>query len=1024
MDNSLADCLPFLALSDMQLISEYISEDADTLPMSAYENLTFDYFNESELHSMFSELDPDLCSPTDSGLVESNYYFVEDINNLVKNNEFGNVFMFQNINSMSENFSIYRESMLKNVIQSIHVLGFCETKLSDGTDSLCSLPGFDLFFNNNRSNSGGVALFVRESLYASRVEDLCIMNADIETIFIEFKLGSRKEIYGVVYRRPKGNFEEFISKMELILNRVKNTNCNIAGDFNLNLLNYENNTNVQDYVELMMCKRFYPCINRPTRVAKKSATIIDHIWTNQPHISRQNGILVHKESDHFCIFSLILKRIVDEYDEKEITYRDYNNVDHDVLNNALRDKFSNFAIQSDVNQSYNQFSNKIKSVINELCPIKVKKVKNVKTKSPWMTNEILSLIKAKNNMYKKYARKPITYGEQYRHMRNDLNCRIKVAKKRYYNQLLQESTGNSKQLWKILNGILNNKSNKATVIDSLIYDDNEIEEPKDIVNVLINHFVSVGERLVTNIPDENISHMTHMGDYCMHDFKFRPVTSEEVTKVIKDLKDSSAGFDSINIKIIKASTTVLSPIIKQIINQSFEEGIFPEELKTARLIPLFKSGNRKLPENYRPISILPSISKIIERIVYNQLFDHLTFCKILINEQFGFRPNRSPQKAILKLLDYIIKALDDNEACVGVFLDLSKAFDALDHSILLDKLEHYGVRTLELSWFRSYLYNRKQFVELNNMKSEEKIVKYGVPQGSTLGPLLFLLYVNDLVNVSKLLFFILFADDTNLLMSDKNINNLCIKLNVELKSVNSWLNANKLTKNMDKTHAVSFSRGNEDIDVNIVLDNQILPFKEETKFLGTRIDKNLKWKSHVTYVRNKVSKIIGVISKVKRLITTNAMRVLYHSLVLPYLQYCILAWGTATKNTINALNIIQKRLIRTMCHANPFDHTNDMFKNLKILKLNDIHKHETMKFIHNEIQNPVAFPFRFVGQIHEVNTRGRNNLRPPRFKSNLSKKFVTYNGCIIWNMIPLSTRNLTNKTTFKIKTKKDLLDLY
>ena len=215
---------------------------------------------------------------------------------------------------------------------------------------------------------------------------------------------------------------------------------------------------------------------------------------------------------------------------------------------------------------------------------------------------------------------------------------------------------------------------------------------------------------------------------------------------------------------------------------------------------------------------------------------------------------------------------------------------------------------------------------------------------------------------------------------------------------------------MDKTNVVSFNKGNLYIDVNIKLDNRILPVKNETKFLGTKIDKKLNWRSHVTYIRNKISKIIGVISKIKSLLTTNAMQVLYYSLVFPYLQYCNLAWGTATKGIINPLNIIQKRIVRTMCHANPFDHTNNMFKNLKILKINDIHKHETLKFIHNELQNPVVFPFRFVGQIHNFNTRGRNNLRPPRFKSNLSKKFVTYNGCITWNKIPLAVRNTSCMT--------------
>ena len=1025
MDDLNSDQFPFSVLNDLQLAAELHCSTKERLPFSSYENIKFDYSNNIDSFNLLSDIDPDLQNPVRSDVITSNYYHNDELHQLLIDNSFRNIFLFQNIRSMNENFEMFCETLAKLILPFVSVFGLCETRLTDGVERLFNLPGYSLFSNNYQSNAGGVAIFVKNELNASLLEDLCVSNYDIETIFVEIEsLNNKKELYGVVYRRPDGNFESFISKFEAILNKINNPNCNIAGDFNLNLLNYEFNQNVQDYVDLMLCKGFLPCIDRPTRITNKSATLIDHCWCNNMNDVRLNGILMHNESDHFGIFTSRSNSHVRYDKDVEIRYRDFSISDPQQLLNHVNEMFADFSLQDDVNSSYALFNNKMQQIIENYFPLRVKKIKKRKLDSPWMNNEILTAIRDKNKIYKKYLKKPVTYGSEYRAIRNQLNNKIKFAKRRYYNNLLHDAAGNCKQMWKVLNQILQRKTNNANTINALTVDDNNVTSRNEIVNILNDYFVSIGEKLSQGIPDVNNSHLEFMGNACPNDLSFRPVSTAQVIKIIKELKVSSAGYDNIHINLLKSSCQVIGPIIMQIVNQSLTTSIFPDKLKVARLIPLFKSGDRKIVKNYRPISILPSVSKIVERIVYKQLFEHLTLNKILVDEQFGFRPNRSPQKAILKLLDYIINALDNNEACIGVFLDLSKAFDALDHNILLDKLRHYGVRNKELEWFKNYLYNRKQFVEIGVDKSDTKNIRYGVPQGSTLGPLLFLIFVNDLSNVSEKLFKILFADDTNFLLSDKDINNLCNTLNNELYAVNLWFKVNKLTKNMDKTHAVAFTKRNHNNGLNILLDDKVLPIEDETKFLGIKIDKKLSWKSHIQFTRNKISKVIGVISKVKQLLTRKALVDLYYSYIFPYLQYCNIAWGTANKTALQPLRVIQKRIIRIICRVAPFDHTNLLFKNLNILKLNDIHDHEMLKFIHSEVSNPTVFNFTNVGQIHNHNTRRQNDLRPPRYRSTLSKRFVKYNGCISWNNILLEIRNIVNKTTFKIKAKKHLTSMY
>ena len=296
--------------------------------------------------------------------------------------------------------------------------------------------------------------------------------------------------------------------------------------------------------------------------------------------------------------------------------------------------------------------------------------------------------------------------------------------------------------------------------------------------------------------------------------------------------------------------------LTHICNLSFSTGVFPCELKIANVVPIFKTNDEIIFSNYRPVSVLPVLSKLIERLMYNRLIQYINENKLLYKYQFGFQTGKSTHMTLIVLLDKISEALERGECVIGVFLDFSKAFDTVDHSILLKKMHKYGIQGLALRWFEDYLYNRKQYVTYNSYKSNYELIKCGVPQGSILGPLLFLLYINDLSSVSEACFSILFADDTNMFITGHNVNEMCNQLNADLFRVQEWLHCNKLSINVLKTHYMIFTPRNKVVDyISIIIDSTKLSRVYVTKFWGVQIDSQLSWKMHINYICKKIVEV-------------------------------------------------------------------------------------------------------------------------------------------------------------------------
>ena len=468
----------------------------------------------------------------------------------------------------------------------------------------------------------------------------------------------------------------------------------------------------------------------------------------------------------------------------------------------------------------------------------------------------------------------------------------------------------------------------------------------------------------------------------------------------------------------------------KLFNQCMEEGIFPDMLKTACIIPLYKGEEKSEPTNYRPISLLPIFGKLFEKIIETRLVKFFDKKKIITPHQFGFRKYFSTELAITEIQNMLLKNLDENKVTCTIFLDLAKAFDTVDHSILLLKMEKYGIRGQALSLLKSYLQNRQHSVKLNNVKSSFLTLNIGVPQGSVLGPLMFLLYINDLPNFTN--FNVkLFADDTFLSLDSKNYKNLQKNVNEELKVVHTWLTNNKLSLNISKTKYMVVSNKKEPPNNQFYLkfDNVFLEKCTSYKYLGVLLDDKLSWKPHIDYICNKISKMCGIFAKLRYSTNLHLLTSVYYALVASHLQYCNLVWGDAAESILDPLSKIQNRIVRIISFA-PFNCHNvqDLYEDLQLLNLEQIHKMAKGKFVYKYKAGklPSNFDNYLVNasEVHSYNLRSSALSSYVRTwgKTNYSLKMLKYGAVKVWESIPNDIKIVKTLKKFSEKYKCFLLN--
>lgn len=610
-----------------------------------------------------------------------------------------------------------------------------------------------------------------------------------------------------------------------------------------------------------------------------------------------------------------------------------------------------------------------------------------------------------------------------------VNKEKRKCKREYFMNKFEKVKGNLKNTWKVINEVLN-KGNKKSKCQSIHVGDKTLEDTQDIANEFNKYFNTVGTKIVENLSGSNVHYKTYLkkkNHKCMY---FRPITATEILDIVNAFdSNKSPGSDDIHPNVFKKSVVFILKPLCNIFNSSLEKGIFPQSLKRAKIIPVYKKGEHNKLNNYRPISLLSIFSKTFEKLVYNRLISFLDKNNILYKRQFGFRKGYSTYMALIEFTNKIAEVFEKGEVLLGIFLDLSKAFDCIDHNILLSKLEHYGIHGIVLQWFKSYLENRTQYTSMENSMSDELFMQVGVPQGSVLGPLLFLIFINDLEYVSTRLFSIIFADDTNLFISGNDIDEMNREINSEMSKVYNWFSANKLVLNLEKTCYMIFKPKNKQICDSAIknfVGNYEIQRVNCTKFLGIQIDANLTWKEHVDDICIKISRTIGVMNRLKETIPQRILITLYNTMILPYISYCNIIWGNCALNLLHRILVLQKRAIRIINNVPPLAHTDLLFTKFKVLKVKDINKLQIAIFMYSYFSNRLPQTFKNIftsnSAIHSHSTRISKNIRLPLYKYNFSRTTIKYTGAKNWNRMTTELKNSKSLSQFKYKYKNFLFE--
>ena len=792
-------------------------------------------------------------------------------------------------------------------------------------------------------------------------------------------------------------------------------NINLAGDYNLNLLKINNDELCNEFFDLITSHSLLPQITLPTRLSQTSGTLIDNILC-KAHISIKPttaGILLNKLSDHqpcFIILDIACcgcnnPKFIRKYVQLESVI---DNINSDIRSSGLDDNIDT-GMTADPNIGYSIIHDVIEKTKKTHMTSKLVKYNKYKHKqSKWITRGLLRSLRFRDNLYKKIkltnpaSREYETLRIHLKTYNTILRTSICAAKKKFLAYTFEKYKADIRNTWKYINEVLSKKGNKNTSPTSLNVNGNAITNTFEITNMFNTFFTNIGNELANKIKYSGTKDFTYyLRNRQNQKFTLNEVNEQTVTRIIENIPaKNSCGYDDISSIFLKQIATSIIKPLTIVINQVLNNGIFPDKLKIAKVVPIFKSGDCALTNTYRPISLLPVISKVIEKIIYTQLSLYFESNKLFSDSQYGFRPNHSTEQATLELTDRIISAMDNNDVQIGIFLDLSKAFDTIDHAILLSKLEHYGVDGIPLQLVKSYLTNRKQYVKINEVNSNLLPINTGVPQGSILGPLLFIIYINDFARASSIFDFICYADDTTLfstlnnLVNAQNINPDII-INKELAQINEWLEINKLSLNVTKTKFMVFHTQHKHRAIKPhvpKINNTNIEKVEQFKFLGLTLDSNLNWKKHSDNITNKCSQIIGILNRLKQILPQNIKIMLYNALLLPYINYCLVTWGYQCKR----INILQKRAIRLITLSTYNCHTAPLFKKLKLLTIKDMLALQELKFYykltHNEL--PAYFQnWQIVtnSELHRHDTRRKHDIHIVGFRHTFAKRCIRIN---------------------------------
>ena len=813
------------------------------------------------------------------------------------------------------------------------------------------------------------------------------------------------------YRPPAGRAEVACEKLISTMSKIDNLRkyeIVIVGDLNMNCS--DPNSECYKHVE-KICNELNlkSCIDLPTRLTQDSNSIIDLILTNIKNIN-SFGVINYNISDHLPVF-LIKKRVSSTNKKIWVKGRSYKNYDREKFMFKLAQlDWSILYLLNDPNDAWHMIFSAIMYEVDAMCPMREFKVHA--SKPEWYTAELIEQARERDRLAR-YAKRQKTKEawENFAKARNQYNSDIKKAKNDYTIDLLERNAQNQTKFWLAIKDLLPVKSRVSPreVVDP---ETNELRDGVDAANVINDFFASIGSKLSSELPDIQSPYSPQKTNSKIDCFP--QISLSKVCSLINSISTyKSSGMKQISSRLLKDALLAIPEQIALLFNLSLNTGIVPEAWKEGLITPIVKKGDATNVNNLRPITQTPIVGKLLERYVTDHITDYLEENKLLYEGQGGFRKKHSTVRSAYSLVSDVCTAKNNREYTLAVFLDLSKAFDSINHVYLIEKLENIGIDGNVRTWIINYLRNRKQSVRLEGVFSEKQNVECGVPQGSVIGPMLFLIYVNDIISLNLKSKVLLFADDTVIYYRGKDLENVSRQVQEDLDILSKWCCFNKLCVNVDKTKTMFFGNNFNFVNTdncNLKLCDREIENVQTYEYLGIVIDVNVSFKDHALKIIRTINNKLYLLSLLRKQLTTKCAILLYKSMILPYFEYGDVFISACTEAILSRLQLLQNRGLRIAFKRDPLSSVNQLHIDAHLLPLKFRRKISTIKLMFDMKDNDeLRDNSRLFTRLHDFITLVVPFPRTERFK-----RSICYVGPKHWNELPGYLKSINDRVEFKI----------
>lgn len=947
-------------------------------------------------------------------------FYVNNIRNLK--------FCHININSVRHKFGPIQDVLNNNMVD---VMLIQETKLDDSFPlAQFNVDGYTLYREDHKSNSCGIMAHIRNDIPQRRLKDFEIKTNELgryESMAIEINLNREKWLIISVYKQPQVSNDMFVNCIEKTINLCRQyNNFIIIGDMNINMLG---EGNVLECV--LHTQGLTNLVKEPTCFKSKNPTLLDLVVTNVPKRFQNVTCFDSGLSDFHHMICFASKIKVQTKQKRSIIYRSYKQFKkEEYLRDIESAPFHVGEIFDTVDDSYWLCSELLRQIIDQHAPIKTRVVKV--DQLPYMNSELRKAINVKNMLRRKWDKcKTQLNWDKYRKQRNLVTRKRKQSVQKYVTEKCV--TSNGQDFWKTVKPLMSNKCKSSSSGITLIENGDVINDPVIVGNVFNQFYIDITKDIgepdgihmsddINHIINKHVNHesVEYIKHHICQDqtFHFQPVSESDVSKKLKALNAKKAtGCDKIPPKLIKMGEQKLAKPITSLINMSIKQSIFPESLKCAQVTPIFKKNDMLNKKNYRPVSVLPCISKIFEAILIDQMSFYLE--SMLSNHLSGFRKGHSCQNVLNRFVESCKLNLDNGDVFGAILTDLSKAFDCLPHCLLISKLHAYGVNKESCELIASYFRSRKQRVNIGKDKSEWLCLSKGAPQGSLFGPFAYNIFTNDLlILISKMNLSEIFnyADDNTVACHNKDVDDVKNGLQNVCGVMLKWFKENYMQANPDKFQFILFNPGHAsppEIKVNI--DGVIITIERSVTLLGVHIDYKLDFSDHINELCKRAGRKLNALGRLSKTLDTNAKMCLFQTFILSHFNYCPVVWHFTKLENMKKIEKIQERALRYVFNDFVSSYS-DLLKKASrpllyvqrlrsiMVEVYKIVNGQSPQYLHNlftikEQEYCMRNDIQVCQPIYRTNTYGNNSFR--------------YQGAKLWNLLDSNIKGIENLKQFK-----------